>query len=195
VAGLSAGNGIRTHADRKIHGLSRPARYPLCHPGSSSLLGFLFISVFCLRITFSAKVISCPAFGVCMNRKLVVSLSAELLDSIFESAKRLYPKETFLLLRGKRSKGVIQVNDLVVPPLAVYGYGFANLPFHMLPIDFSIVGTVHSHPSGNIRPSNVDLNHFFGRMLMIVGFPFKTSQNVAVYDSKGDPLPLQVIQE
>ena len=118
-----------------------------------------------------------------------------MLDSIFESARRLYPKETFLLLRGKKGKGVIQVNDLVVPPLAVYGYGFANLPFHMLPIDLSLVGTVHSHPSGNIRPSNVDLNHFFGRVLMIVGFPFKTSQNVAVYDSTGDPLPLQVIQE
>ena len=130
-----------------------------------------------------------------MDKKIIVSLSAELLDSIFESARRLYPKETFLLLRGKKGKGVIQVNDLVVPPLAVYGYGFANLPFHMLPIDLSIVGTVHSHPSGNIRPSNVDVNHFFGRVLMIVGFPFKISQNVAVYDSKGDPLPLQVIQE
>ena len=130
-----------------------------------------------------------------MDKKIIVSLSAELLDSIFESARRLYPKETFLLLRGKKGKGVIQVNDLVVPPLAVYGYGFANLPFHMLPIDLSLVGTVHSHPSGNVRPSTVDLNHFFGRVLMIVGFPFKTSQNVAVYDSKGDPLPLQVIQE
>ena len=130
-----------------------------------------------------------------MDKKIIVSLSAELLDSIFESARRLYPKETFLLLRGKKGKGVIQVNDLVVPPLAVYGYGFANLPFHMLPIDLSLVGTVHSHPSGNIRPSNVDLNHFFGRVLMIVGFPFKISQNVAVYDSTGDPLPLQVIQE
>ena len=130
-----------------------------------------------------------------MDKKLIVSLGAELLESIFESSRRLYPKETFLLLRGKKSKGVIQVNDLVVPPLAVYGYGFANLPFHMLPIDFSVVGTVHSHPSGNIRPSNVDVNHFFGRVLMIVGFPFKTSQNVAVYDSKGDLLPLQVIPE
>lgn len=127
-----------------------------------------------------------------MENNLTVSMSAELLNSIFEGAKRLYPKETFLLLRGKKSKNAIRVTDLVVPPLAVYGYGFANLPFHMLPMDFSVVGTVHSHPSGNIRPSSVDLNHFFGRVLMIVGFPFASAQNVAVYGSKGEKLQLQI---
>ena len=122
-------------------------------------------------------------------------MSQELLDTIFEGARRLYPKETFLLLRGKKSKNIIHVSDLVVPPLAVYGYGFANLPLHMLPMDFSIVGTVHSHPLGNINPSDVDLNHFFGRILMIVGFPFAGAQNVAVYSSSGEKLPLQVTQE
>ena len=130
-----------------------------------------------------------------MASNLTVSLSAELLDSIFEGAKRLYPKETFLLLRGKKSKNEIHVLELVVPPLATYGYGFANLPFHMLPLDFSMVGTVHSHPSGNISPSSVDLNHFFGRVLMIVGFPFASAQNVAVYDSHGEKLQLIVTEE
>jgi proteasome lid subunit RPN8/RPN11 len=130
-----------------------------------------------------------------MGKDLIVSMSAEVLDSIFEGARRLYPKETFLLLRGKKSKSEVHVSDLVVPPLAVYGYGFANLPFHMLPMDFSIVGTVHSHPSGNINPSSVDLNHFFGRVLMIVGFPFASAQNAAVYDSNGEKLQLQVTDE
>jgi proteasome lid subunit RPN8/RPN11 len=130
-----------------------------------------------------------------MRNNLTVSISSELLDSIFEGAKRLYPKETFLLLRGKKSKKKIHVSELVVPPLATYGYGFANLPFHMLPMDFSVVGTVHSHPSGNINPSSVDLNHFFGRTLMIVGFPFVNAQNVAVYDSHGERLQLQITEE
>jgi proteasome lid subunit RPN8/RPN11 len=124
-----------------------------------------------------------------------VELPEDLLNAIFEGARRLYPKESFLLLRGKKSKNVIRVSDLVVPPLAVYGYGFANLPLHMLPIDFSIVGTVHSHPSGNVNPSAVDLNHFFGRILMIVGFPFADAQNVAVYNSNGEKMPLQVTEE
>jgi proteasome lid subunit RPN8/RPN11 len=130
-----------------------------------------------------------------MGNNLTVSISAELLNSIFEGAKRLYPKETFLLLRGKKSRNEIRVSELVVPPLAIYGYGFANLPFHMLPMDFSVVGTVHSHPSGNIRPSSVDLNHFFGRVLMIVGFPFASARDVVVYGSKGKRLQLQVTEE
>jgi proteasome lid subunit RPN8/RPN11 len=124
-----------------------------------------------------------------------VSVNLELLDSIFEGARRLYPKEVFLLLRGEKIKDEIRVTDLIVPPLAVYGYGFANLPFHMLPADFSIVGTVHSHPSGNISPSSVDINHFFGRILMIVGYPFAGRENVAVYDSKGQIVPLQLLEE
>jgi len=132
---------------------------------------------------------------VYMNKKLTVSVSLELLDSIFEGARRLYPKEVFLLLRGQKAKDVIRITDLVVPPLAVYGYGFANLPFHMLPMDFSIVGTVHSHPSGNVSPSSVDLNHFFGRVLMIVGYPFSDGKNVAVYDSKGEVVPMLLLEE
>jgi len=130
-----------------------------------------------------------------MGSKLTVSMSTMLLNSIFEGAKRLYPKETVLLLRGKKSKGLIHVSSLIVPPLAVYGYGFANLPFHRLPMDFSVVGTVHSHPSGDINPSSVDLNQFFGRVLMIVGFPFASTQNVAVYDSNGEKLQLEVTGE
>jgi proteasome lid subunit RPN8/RPN11 len=127
-----------------------------------------------------------------MAKTVTVALTAELLDAIFEGARRLYPKETILLLRGKKTKDVIRVEELVVPPLATYGHGFAHIPLYLLPMDFSIVGTVHSHPSGNIMPSDADINHFFGRVLMIVGFPFIDERNVAVYDSHGEKLPLEI---
>jgi proteasome lid subunit RPN8/RPN11 len=86
-----------------------------------------------------------------MAKTLTVTISKDLLDTIFESAKTLYPKETVLLLRGKKKKDTIQITDLLVPPLATYGYGFANMPLHMLPMDFSLMGMVHSHPSGDKR--------------------------------------------
>jgi proteasome lid subunit RPN8/RPN11 len=127
-----------------------------------------------------------------MVKSATVLLSAELLDTILEGARRLYPRETILLLRGKKSRDSIEVLDLLVPPLATYGRRFADVRLHMLPMDFSIVGTVHSHPSGNLAPSGVDLNHFFGRVLMIVGFPFAGEQNVAVYNSRGERVPLQI---
>ena len=127
-----------------------------------------------------------------MAKSVMVSFSAELLDTIFEGARQLYPRETILLIRGKKSKDSVEVLELVVPPLATYGRGFADVPLHMLPMDFSIVGTVHSHPSGNLAPSPADCNHFFGSILMIVGFPFAGEQNVAVYNSRGERLPLRI---
>jgi hypothetical protein len=41
----------------------------------------------------------------------------------------------------------------------------------------------------------VDINHFFGRILMIVGSPFLDARNVAVYDSKGERVTFQVTEE
>jgi len=122
----------------------------------------------------------------------VISISHELLQTIFEGAKSLYPKETILMLRGEKKKDIITITELLVPPLANYGRGYANIRLHMLPMDFSIVGTAHSHPSGNVNPSHADLNHFFGPVLMIVGFPFTDEKNVAVYDRNGEKLAVQV---
>ena len=127
-----------------------------------------------------------------MDTKVTVSIPRNLLDTILAGAKQLYPRESFLLLRGKNHKCVITVSDLLIAPFAVHGRGFASYPSHMLPMDFSIVGTVHSHPSGNTQPSSVDLNHVFGRVLMIVGYPFVDERCVAVYSSDGEKLTLKV---
>jgi proteasome lid subunit RPN8/RPN11 len=124
-----------------------------------------------------------------------VQLPKEILDAIYAGAKQLYPRESFLLLRGKKKKNVIHISDLVLAPFAVHGEGFAHFNPYMLPGDFSLVGTVHSHPSGNISPSHVDLNHLFGRILMIVGPPFEGKECIAVYDSNGEKISLQINEE
>jgi len=129
-----------------------------------------------------------------MPNVTVVQLPSEILQAIYAGAKQLYPRESFLMLRGKKSKGVIYVSDLVLAPFAVHGEGFAQFNPYMLPGDFSLVGTVHSHPSGNILPSHVDMNHFFGRILMIVGYPFEDEECVAVYDSNGDKMILRITE-
>ena len=126
---------------------------------------------------------------------VVVQIPNEILECIFAGAKELYPRESFLLLRGKKRKGIIRITDLVLAPFAVHGEGFANFNPYMFSGDFSIVGTVHSHPSGNISPSHTDMNHFFGRILMIVGYPFQGPWCVAVYDSNAERLPLEVVPD
>lgn len=127
-----------------------------------------------------------------MESAITVSIDHELLQMIFEGARQLYPRETILLLRGKKKKNHITISELVVPPLANYGQGFAQIRLHMLPMDFSIIGTAHSHPSGNLSPSPADLNHFVGVVLMIVGFPFKDEKSVTIYNRDGEELALQI---
>jgi len=121
------------------------------------------------------------------------SMDSELLSAILESGKSLYPRETVLLLRGKKEKDVIRVNDLLIPPLVSHGRHSAYTPLHMLPMDFSVVGSLHSHPSGDLTPSSTDLNHFFGKILMIIGFPFRDARNVAIYDRGAKKLELEVV--
>ena len=126
---------------------------------------------------------------------LTVQIPKGILECIYAGAKQLYPRESFLLLRGKKRKNVISIDDLVLAPFAVHGEGFASFNPYMFSGDFSLVGTVHSHPSGDNSPSDVDLNYFFGRILMIVGYPYEGESCAAVYDSNGDKVPLQVVPD
>jgi proteasome lid subunit RPN8/RPN11 len=124
-----------------------------------------------------------------------ISVSDELLQTILEGGRRLYPREMILLLRGKKKKDELSISEVLVPPLSTHGSNFAEVRLHMLPMDFSIVGTVHSHPSGNLTPSTTDLNHLFGIILMIVGFPFTDERNAAVYNRNGERLSLHIIKQ
>ena len=127
-----------------------------------------------------------------MTAATTVHIPSNILDAVYAGAKELYPRESFLLLRGKKSKGVICVTDLVLAPFAVHGEGEVHFNPYMFSGDFSLVGTVHSHPSGNISPSHVDLNYFFGRVLLIVGYPYEGKSCIAAYDSNGDKVPIEV---
>jgi proteasome lid subunit RPN8/RPN11 len=130
-----------------------------------------------------------------MPAATVVHIPSNILDTVYAGAKELYPRESFLLLRGKKSKGIIHITDLVLAPFAVHGEGFAHFNPYMFAGDFSLVGTVHSHPSGNIHPSDTDLNYFFGRILMIVGYPYNGKSCIAAYDSNGDRVPIEITAE
>jgi proteasome lid subunit RPN8/RPN11 len=64
----------------------------------------------------------------------------------------------------------------------------------MLPLDETIVGTVHSHPDPVPFPSSQDLWFFskFGGIHMIVCYPY-TERDVRFYTSSGDPVDFEVI--
>lgn len=126
-----------------------------------------------------------------LTQAMKVVVPGELLDSLLLFAKMQHPREALLLLRGSVGRDEITIEEHLFPPFASSGRGFAQFRPHMLPIDFSIVGTLHSHPSGSPRPSPTDLNHLYGRIMVIVAYPY-TRDRVAVYNKKGERVPLEV---
>jgi proteasome lid subunit RPN8/RPN11 len=126
-----------------------------------------------------------------MNPTVEVLVPKEIIQMILESAKSLHPKETIFLLRGKARKDKITISEIVIPPSATYGKGFASLPMFMMPIDFSIIGTAHSHPSGSLALSVEDLNHALGRIILVAAYPYNGVECLAVYNREGEKLKLR----
>lgn len=122
-----------------------------------------------------------------------VLIERAVVDSILSYAQMLHPREAVLLLRGRADEHRIVVNDTLIPPLATHGDAFSTFPLYTLPIDFSIVGVAHSHPSGVLRPSVTDLNKFYGRIMIITAYPYKSEKDMAIFDREGKALKCEFI--
>jgi proteasome lid subunit RPN8/RPN11 len=116
-------------------------------------------------------------------------------DSILSHALDMYPREAILLLRGKKKRDEILVDEIVVPPLATHGVRFSAFPSYMLPMDLRVMGVSHSHPSGNPEPSVQDLNHVYGRIMVIAAHPFQSYSDIAVFDKDGNRLLWQLTSD
>jgi len=125
----------------------------------------------------------------------LVRFKKSVADSILSYAITAYPREGILLLRGKVGKGEILINNVLIPPLATHGRGFSGFPSIMLPMDLTLMGISHSHPSGSLQPSNQDLNHFYGRIMVITAYPFRSYGDIGVFNSHGDRLPHEIVPE
>jgi proteasome lid subunit RPN8/RPN11 len=122
-----------------------------------------------------------------------VFVERAVVDSILSYAQMLHPREAILLLKGKVDKHRLLINDTQIPPLATHGNTFSSFPLHTLPIDFSIMGVAHSHPSGALRPSIADLNKFYGRIMLITAYPYLSEKNMIILDREGKPLKYTII--
>ena len=121
------------------------------------------------------------------------NIKRDCLDIILESAKSIYPNEFGGLLRVD-SKIKHTIVEVILLPGTISSGSQAIFQLHMLPIDFSIIGTVHSHPSGIPLPSKADLTLFdkYGKIHIIVATPFDESSWRA-YSYAGDKIHITII--
>ncbi len=117
-------------------------------------------------------------------------IKREVLQLILESSKSSYPNEFGAFLRAKH--GIIY--EIVLLPGTISGRGSVLYNMLMKPIDFTIVGSAHSHPSGFPIPSEADLNMFSrtGDVHIIVAYPF-TMESWKAYNRMGEEIEVKVI--
>ena len=125
-----------------------------------------------------------------MQRNLK-GIDSELMEFILEASRSTHPKEFSAVLRVE--KGLI--TEILPLPGTLSGNSSSILQLHMLPIDRSVAGVVHSHPSPNFNPSEADKRLFskFGYIHIICAYPY-TMRSWAAYNSWGERVALEVVK-
>ncbi len=124
------------------------------------------------------------------GKRQVRGIARELLDTVLEAGKSSHPDEFAALLR--ENDGVI--DEILLVPGTTSNETSARLFLGNMPLDLSVVGTVHSHPVHDLRFSDEDLHMFGAKGIynIIVAFPYRRHDWVC-YNPKGERITLEVI--
>lgn len=121
----------------------------------------------------------------------MAAIKRQTLEALLLAARNTFPNEFIALLARKGKSRAI--NEYVLLP-STYGKTFSSIRLDLLPYNLGTVGSVHSHPSPNPRPSRADLKAFkaMGEIHLIIGSPFN-SGSVKAFDRQGKEVPLEVV--
>jgi proteasome lid subunit RPN8/RPN11 len=124
-----------------------------------------------------------------MNRKHVQGIAKDALDFILEASRSSMPEEFAGLLQADSEI----ITEVLILPGTESSRMSALIRLYMLP-NIQVVGSAHSHPSSDIRPSKEDIAFFSrtGDYHIIAGPPFDGS-SWACYDSMGQRRELPVV--
>jgi len=117
-------------------------------------------------------------------------IKKEALELILGASRSYHPQEFGGMLRGKGDL----IEEALMIPATRYGDGFVETRMDMAPMDKSVIGSFHSHPGRDNRPSKADLAAFNrkGIVHLIVRHPYKGIEDVAAYDREGTRIGIEV---
>ncbi len=121
-------------------------------------------------------------------------MKREVVETLLHLARSAHPREMIALLRGHgHGGGEIVVEEVLLAPLAMAGEDFSEFPLDALPMDPSIIGTAHSHPVMDLEQSDGDLAESFGKISVVVAYPYRGLMDVAAYSPTGTRLHIMVL--
>jgi proteasome lid subunit RPN8/RPN11 len=122
-------------------------------------------------------------------KKKIKGIARDALKFVLEVSASSHPKEF---------AGMLYETDQIITdvdvPITQSSNVNAVMDLFMLPVNTHIVGSVHSHPSGGLQPSDADIRMFMqnGDYHIIVGYPYEIT-NWACYDRIGNIRKLDVL--
>ncbi len=122
-----------------------------------------------------------------------IQIKKQVVTKIMLFARGSYPKEFIAILKGEVKDKVVIIDDVMYQQ---YSSSVVSTSMRMnLPVSSGSVGTVHSHPSHNSRPSQADLQSFSKRGLVhfIINFPYRVN-DLRAYNSQGDVLEFDIVE-
>ncbi|MEM2924195.1 MAG: Mov34/MPN/PAD-1 family protein [Methanocellales archaeon] len=123
-------------------------------------------------------------------KKEVKGIARDTLKFILAVSRDSHPREFAGLLRVEKDV----ITEVLILPGTESSNISAILRLDMMPLDTSVIGTVHSHCSSNLKPSKADLELFAkcGRYHIITCYPYR-EVNWCCYDSFGRERNLKVL--
>lgn len=124
-----------------------------------------------------------------MRKRHVQGIARDALNFILEASRSSMPDEFAGLLQSDKEI----ITEVLILPGTESSRMSALIRLYMLP-NMQVVGSAHSHPSSDIRPSKEDIAFFSrtGDYHIIAGPPFDES-SWACYDSLGQRRELSVV--
>jgi proteasome lid subunit RPN8/RPN11 len=112
-----------------------------------------------------------------------------LLDAI-HSAERYLPAEFICFLGGNRKKEVVE--EIVFLPSNT-SEDSASIDEYSLPIDDTILGSLHSHPFG-INSASAQDKKFFSKypLNIVLGYPYSI-ENIGFFGAKGERIQVVLV--
>jgi len=111
--------------------------------------------------------------------------------TIMELSKQAYPNEFSGMLVGNKDNKLI--DDIYIIPATINNHDSSTIRTDLIPMSFSVIGSVHSHPSSSSKASRADISFFQSKTINIISrYPYSLV-DFSVYNHKGETISLEVI--
>ena len=117
-------------------------------------------------------------------------IKRSLIEDACEAARKYYPDEFMCFLGGDKKKKT--VDEVVMLP-NTSGEDYATISEIVIPIDESIVGSLHSHPDSSAEPSEEDLKFFAKHPINVIIDGTYSPAGARFYDQKGGRIRPEII--